>query len=141
MSKRIKKLTDVKDRAVTAAERALVHARAATAAAEQSARATEEAWLSSLDRARDATTADDLALADARGRTLRMAIQRAQAMVDAKRRDEERFLGDVSAARTELRRFELWGEKATAAANATANQKARAADDALAARSTSKVES
>ncbi|MDB4947096.1 MAG: hypothetical protein JWP97_6630 [Labilithrix sp.] len=141
MSKRIQKLTSVKDRAVTAAERALVQARAATAAAEQSVRASEAAWLASIDRAAAAETADDLAVHDARGRTLRMAVQRAQAVVGQKQREEQRFLAEVAAARTELRRFELWGEKATAAVNAAANQKTRAAEDALAARSTTKVES
>lgn len=137
MSKRIDKLTAVKERAVDVAERALVNARAGVSAAEQALTATEAAWADSQDKARHATSIDDLIVIDARGRTLRQAIQRAVALVASRKREEEQKLAAVNAARMELRRFEIWGERTDATAKAAANRVARAAEDALAARSRS----
>ncbi|HSO36319.1 MAG TPA: hypothetical protein VLT33_27520, partial [Labilithrix sp.] len=71
---------------------------------------------------------------DARARTLRQAVQRAEANVRARKVEEERLLGAVATARMELRRFEMWGERADAVARATTSRLARNAEDALAAR-------
>jgi hypothetical protein len=135
MTKRIDKLCLVKERAVDAAEGALADARALTAAAEHVVTATEQAWAASLDRAGAATTIVDLMDTDARSRTLRQAVQRAEASLHAKRAEEERLRAAVAAARTELRRFEMWGERADATAIATSSRLGRNAEDALAARS------
>ena len=139
MSKRIDKLTAVKDRAVDVAERALINARAATAAAEQAIRATEEQWEQSQEKARQATTIDDLIVLDARTRTLRQAVQRAEAVLVARRKEEQAKLDAVSAARMEMRRFEIWGERADALAKATTDRVARVAEDALAARTKGEI--
>jgi len=135
MTKRIDKLCGVKDRAVDAAERTLAQARASTAAAEMALAATEQTWRDAQARAADAVIVADLDDADARARTLRQAVQRAEANVRAKKGEEERLRGLVADARTELRRFELWGERAAATARATASRVTRNAEDALAARS------
>ena len=135
MTKRIDKLCGVKDRAVDAAERALAQARASTAAAEMALAATEQTWRDAQARCADAVIVADLDDADARARTLRQAVQRAEANVRARKVEEERLRGLVADARTELRRFELWGERAEATARANVDRVARNAEDALAARS------
>ena len=135
MSKRIDKLTGVKARAVDVAERALINARGAVAAAAQALAATEAAWLQSQDQLRHSTSIDELIMTDARGRTLRQAIQRAEAMLASRKREEEQKLNAVRAARLETRRFELWGERADATALAETDRLTRGAEDALAARS------
>ena len=134
MSKRIDKLTAVKERAVDVAERTLINARAATAAAEQAIKATEEQWEQSQEKARHAASIDDLIVIDARSRTLRQAVQRAEAVLATRRREEKTKLDAVAAARMEMRRFELWGDRADALAKATTDRVARVAEDALAAR-------
>ena len=78
----------------------------------------------------------DLDDADARARTLRQAVQRADANVQSRKVEAERLRGVVAEARTELRRFEIWGERADATARATIARIGRNAEDALAARST-----
>ena len=78
----------------------------------------------------------DLDDADARARTLRQAVQRAEANVAARNVEVERQQGLVAEARTELRRFEKWGERADATVRATIQRIARSAEDALAARNT-----
>ena len=135
MTKRIDKLCGVKDRAVDAAERALAQARASTAAAEMALAATEQTWRDAQARSADAVIVADLDDADARARTLRQAVQRAEANVRTRKVEEERLRGLVADARTELRRFELWGERADATARATVDRVMRNAEDALAARS------
>lgn len=134
MTKRIDKLCLVKERAVDAAEGALAQGRASATASAHVLAATEQAWEEALDRYARATTIADLVDADAHARSLRQAVQRAEASRNAKRADEERLSGLVAAARTELRRFEMWGERADAATIATSSRVARNAEDALAAR-------
>jgi hypothetical protein len=134
MSKRITKLCSFKERAVDAAEAALAKGRAATAAAEHALAATEQAWRDALARSHDALVASDFDVADARARTLRQAVQRAEANVAARKQEEARLRDAVADARMELRRFELWGERAAATAKATTDRLARGAEDALAAR-------
>ena len=136
MTKRIDKLCSVKERAVDAAERVHAQARASVTAAEMALAATEQAWRDAMARGADAVVMADLDDADARARTLRQAVQRAEANVQAKKVEEERLRGVVAEARTELRRFEIWGERADATAHATSARIARGAEDALAARST-----
>lgn len=134
MPKRIDKLVHVKERAADAAEAALAAARAATAAAERVVTETERAWVAVLERCASATSTAELEDADARGRTLRQAVQRAEWALATKRRDEDQRREAVAAARQELRRFEMWGERALATVNATAARVARLAEDDLAAR-------
>lgn len=134
MTKRIDKLVQVKEMAASAAESALVQARASTTAAERALDATKQAWLDAVAQAAHAVSTADLADADARGRTLRQAIQRAEWALNVKRREEDRHRTLVAEARMELRRFELWGERAAAMAKATAARAARRAEDELAAR-------
>jgi len=134
MTKRIDKLCGVKERAVEAAEGALAQARAATTVAELALAATEQAWQDAQARSAEARIMSDLDDVDARARTLRQAVQRAEVNVRTRKIEEERLLGAVSEARMELRRFEMWGERAEASARATTNRLARNAEDALAAR-------
>lgn len=134
MTKRIDKLCGVKGRAVDAAEAALAQARASTTAAELALAATEQAWHDAQARSVDALIIADLVDVDARARTLRQAVQRAEANVRSRKVEEERLLGAVANARMELRRFEMWGERADAVARATTSRLARNAEDALAAR-------
>ena len=134
MTKRIDKLCVVKERAKGAAEGALAQARASAITAEQALAATERAWMATLERGASAMTIADLVDVDARARTLRQAVLRAEASLTAKRADEERWRVSAAAARTELRRFEMWGERADAAAIATTSRLQRNAEDALAAR-------
>ena len=135
MTKRIDKLCLVKERAVDAAEGELAKARASTTAAEHALAATEQTWQHLLDRYGAANSIDDLVDMDARARSLRQAVQRAEAVLKTKRVEEERVRAAMTAARTELRRFEIWGERADAAAVATTGRLTRNAEDALAARS------
>ena len=132
--KRIERLVDVKQRAALAAEAALATALASTAAAEQLLLATEKSWATALDAAAHAATTGDLADLDARSRSLHMAVQRAEALLAARRRDEQGLRDEVTAARTELRRFEMWSDRVTAAAVAEADRMARIVEDDLAAR-------
>ena len=141
MTKRIDKLCSVKERAVTAAERLLAQGRASVTAAEMALAATERAWRDAQARGADAVIMSDLDDADARARTLRQAVQRAEANVQVKNIEMERLRGAVAEARTELRRFEIWGERADATAKATVARVARNAEDALAARSTPRGDS
>lgn len=134
MSKRIDKLVQVKQRAVDGAEAALAAARAATAAAELALVETEKAWSAALSLGANATSSGELDEADARARTLRQAVQRAEWAVVVKRREEEPRRAAVAAARQELRRFEMWSERAVATTRATAARVARLAEDDLAAR-------
>ena len=134
MTKRIDKLCLLKERAVDAAEGASAQARAEATAAEHVLAATEKAWDEALERYARATTIADLVDADARARSLRQAVQRAEASLTAKCADVERRRGSVAAARTELRRFEMWGERADATATVSSSRLARNAEDALAAR-------
>ena len=136
MTKRIDKLCSVKERAAFAAEGALAQARASVTAAEMALAATEQAWRDATARGADAAVMADLDDADARARTLRQAVQRAEANVQAKKVEEERLRRVVAEARTELRRVEIWGERADATAQATRARIARSAEDALAARRT-----
>jgi flagellar biosynthesis chaperone FliJ len=135
MTKRIDKLCSVKERAVDAAEGALAQARSSLTAAEMALAGTEQAWRDAQARGLDAIVMADLDDADARARTLRQAVQRADANVQAKKVEVARLRGLVAEARTELRRFEIWGERADATARATISRIARNAEDALAARS------
>lgn len=141
MTKRIDKLCSVKERAVDAAERVLVQGRASVTAAEMALAGTEQAWRDAQARGADAVVMADLDDADARARTLRQAVQRAEANVQAKKVEMDRLRGLVAEARTELRRFEIWGERADATAKATLARIARNAEDALAARSTQRGDS
>ena len=109
-------------------------ARAATVAAEQAVKATEVQWVESQDKSRHAKSIDDMIVTDARSRSLRQAVQRAEATLAARRKEEEAKLAAVNAARMEMRRFELWGERADALAKATTDRVLRGAEDALAAR-------
>ena len=133
-TKRIDKLVHVKQMAVDAAEGALASARVQTATAELALVAIERAWAEAVERAALATCTADLADADAHGRTLRQAVQRAEWTVLTKRREEQRHRALVSEARTELRRFEMWSERAAATASAQATRVQRRAEDDLAAR-------
>ena len=141
MTKRIDKLCSVKERAVDAAERVLAQGRASVTAAEMALAATERAWRDAQERGADAVVMADLDDADARARTLRQAVQRAEVNVQAKKIEMERLRGLVAEARTELRRFEIWGERADATAKLTVKRIARNAEDALAARSTQRADS
>ena len=141
MTKRIAKLCSVKERAVDAAEGALAQARASVTAAEMALTATERTWLDAMARSADAVIMADLDDVDARARTLRQAVQRAEANVQARKIEMERLRGVVAEARTELRRFEIWGERADATARASVARIARNAEDALAARSTQRGDS
>lgn len=136
MTKRIDKLCAVKERAVDAAERSLVQARASVTAGEMALAATEQTWRDALERSASAMVMADLDDADARARTLRQAVQRAEANVQARKVEVERQRGLVAEARTELRRFEMWGERADATARTSLQRLARSAEDALAARNT-----
>lgn len=134
MAKRIEKLVHLKQLAVDAAESALVAARVAIANAEHVLRETEAVWGEAIRRGETARDFADLADADARARTLRQAVQRAEWTLIMKRREEEPRLLAVAAARTELRRFEIWGERTDATANAEATRVRRVAEDDLASR-------
>jgi flagellar biosynthesis chaperone FliJ len=134
MTKRIDKLCGVKERAVDAAEGALAQARASSEAAAHALVATEQAWAEALARGSNALTIADLVDTDAHARSLRQAVQRAEATVRTRRAEEDRLGAVAAEARRELRRFEMWGERADATALAIAGRLQRNAEDALAAR-------
>ena len=134
MTTRIGRLVNVKQRAVDEAAAALVAAQAVTAAAEQLLESTQLAMAAALDRRTSARTMADLVDMDAYARSLQKAVQRAYASLRARQKDEGHLMVAVTEARMELRRFEMWGERASATQEAVAARLARVAEDDLAAR-------
>lgn len=134
MNKRIGKLVAVKQRVVDGAALALSAAEARTALAEKALETTEATLADALERAMQAATVADLVDADAHATSLRKAIERARAVVRSRKEEEAREMRALTEARTELRRFEMWGERALANETASAVRVARAAEDDLAAR-------
>lgn len=134
MNKRIGKLVAVKQRVVDGAALALSAAEARTALAEKTLETTEATLAAALERAMQASTVADLVDADAHATSLRKAIERARAVVRSRKEEEAREMRALTEARTELRRFEMWGERALANETASAVRVARAAEDDLAAR-------
>lgn len=134
MNKRIGKLVAVKQRVVDGAALALSAAEARTALAEKALETTEATLAAALERAMQASTVADLVDADAHATSLRKAIERARAVVRSRKEEEAREMRALTEARTELRRFEMWGERALANETASAVRVARSAEDDLAAR-------
>ncbi len=134
MNKRIGKLVAVKQRVVDGAALALSAAEARTALAEKALETTEATLAAALERAMQASTVADLVDADAHATSLRKAIERARVVVRSRKEEEAREMRALTEARTELRRFEMWGERALANETASAVRVARSAEDDLAAR-------
>jgi hypothetical protein len=134
VNKRIGKLVALKQSVVDGAARSLHAAEARTAIAEKALETTEATLAAALERAMQASTVADLVDADAHATSLRKAIERARAVVRSRKEEEAREMRALTEARTELRRFELWGERALANENAAAVRVARSAEDDLAAR-------
>jgi hypothetical protein len=134
VNKRIGKLVAVKQRVVDGAALALSAAEARTALAEKALETTEATLAAALERAMQAATVADLVDADAHATSLRKAIERARVVVRSRKEEEAREMRALTEARTELRRFEMWGERALANETASAVRVARAAEDDLAAR-------
>ncbi len=134
MIKRIGRLVHVKQRAVDEAAGALAAGQARTELAERALGGAERALAAALERGASAESIADLVDLDAHTRSLRQVVQRAAAERSARRQDEERFRQAVAEARMELRRFELWRARAEANEAAAAGRIGRAAEDDLAAR-------
>lgn len=134
MSHRISKLVAVKQRVVDAAARALSDAEARTRLAENVLAGTEATLADAAELSSRAATFADLADADARRATLRKAVDRARLQVALKRDEESRARAALAEARTEVRRFETWGERVAEIEAANAARILRSAEDARAAR-------
>lgn len=135
MTKRIDRLVHVKQRVVDGASLSLLAGQQRTAAAERDLEATKAALAAALERGARASSVADLIDADAHACTLQKAIQRAATSLSARQMEEGRLRAAVSDARTELRRFELWGERVAANETSVAERLARTAEDDHTARS------
>ena len=133
--RRAERIVDLRKRAVELAQSVCAKATMAAQEAEQCAREAELAW-SSAGESPDGRCASstDLAESSAWLRTLRLRADRAAARSREARKEVEVAHASLVAARSELRRIELWRDGLASAERAVADRKERIASDEVAAR-------
>ncbi len=128
------RLIDMKAKNAELAELAYAEACARTKDAESTLTRAEEAWNTALDEFPDVSSVTDLEDRDFRIQALRRGVDFASMRVNDARANEEAARTAMTAARIDLRRFETWRERVTAAHQAEVRRVERIAEDEVAAR-------
>lgn len=136
-TKKISRIVQIKQRTVDAAEAAHAAAHHASIQADAERAAADRKWLAAVHASQAVGvvgTIDDLADQDAQIRFLRRKIDEAEHTYLIARTNEAVAREAMTEARIELRRFETWLEKATAAAQEERKRIERGAEDEVAQR-------
>ncbi len=134
--RRAERIVDLRKRDVELAQAVCAKATMAAQEAEQAARDAEQAWMSAGETTSDGSCASstDLAESSAWLRTLKLRADRAAARSREARKEVEQAHASLVAARSELRRIELWRDGLASAERAVTDRKERIASDEVAAR-------
>lgn len=132
--KTITRLLEIKRRASEAAETAHVLAHDEAVKAEHERVRADTAWLTALDRNETIGTVSDLEERDAHVRALRTKVDEAERLFYLARTKESHAREQMTDARVELRRFEMWLERTQAEQAAEARRVERIAEDEVASR-------
>lgn len=128
------RLLEMKRRNVERAEMAHAAAHAATAAAEAARITADRRWLAALDAAEHIGFIGDLEYRDMQVRSLRRAVDQAEQSFRLARANEAEARERMTDARIDLRRFEMWLERAEEEHRAETRRVERVAEDEVAAR-------
>jgi flagellar export protein FliJ len=128
------RLIDMKARSAELAELAYAEACARTKDAEAALDRAESAWNEALDEFPAVSCVTDLEDRDLRIQGLRRGVDFASLRVSESKTNEEAARAAMTAARIDLRRFETWRDRVTAAQQAEVRRVERIAEDEVAAR-------
>jgi len=127
------RLIEMKRRNVEATEMAHAAAHAVTVAAESARIEADRRWLAALDAADHIGFIGDLEYRDVQIRSLRRAVDLAEQHFRLARANEAEARERMTDARIELRRFEMWLERAEQEQQAEQTRLERVAEDEVAA--------
>jgi len=136
-TKKIERLVEIKRKAVQVAEAAYAAASMASVRADAERADADRRWLAAMEaeaRVGVLGIVYDLEERDQHMRFLRRAIDEAERRYMAARMQETLYREALTDAKTELRRFETWLERAQTTARSETMRRERVAEDELAAR-------